>query len=139
MESDTALLIGGTAFGAIIILILIIVLAYFLTRPEKKKTPEVKTTPAARTEEKPTGNCPSSPYMYCSSDTIKKIYISSGCSPSSSLIRKLVAEGKITGENDPKVVNCSNNPDLCTAASIRSYPSVICESAPNSVYEGYCS
>ena len=83
-------------------------------------------------------NCPASPYSYCSSDTIKNIYIVSGCAPSANLIRKLVAEGKITGEDDPKVIKCCKNPELCTAASIQSYPSVICESAPKTVYEGYC-
>ena len=163
MGSDkTTLLIGGTAFGGAIIIILIILLAYFFTRPKpvkKEPEPELKVTPkppeptpAARKdetpvekcpsikppEESPRGNCPSAPYNYCSMDNIEKVYIVSGCTPSANLIRKLTTEGKITGEDDPKVVKCCKNPDVCAAAGIKSYPSVICSNAPTTVYQGYC-
>lgn len=144
-QSDVLLGIGGI-FGVLIILSAISVLVYiFATKEEKKTTTAVvapkeeeKTpvTPAAR--EEPAAGCPSVPYTYCSSDTIKNVYIASSCGPSSRLVEKLTSEGKITGEDDPKVINCSENQDLCTAAGIKSYPSIICENSPSNIYQGYC-
>lgn len=137
MKRSSTLLIGG---GAMLLIILLLILSSIFataqktttTKPEEKKITTTTIAPAGR------GGCPATPYTYCSSDTIQKVYISSGCTPSAEIIRKLVQEGKISGESDPKVVNCSKNPELCTAAGIRSYPSVICESTPTNIYEGYC-
>ena len=80
--------------------------------------------------------CPSSPYKYCSTDTIEKIYVVDGCPASKRLLGKLMQEEKITGEDDPKVVKCCKRPDLCPG--IRKYPSVSCKADPLLIYEGYC-
>ncbi len=144
-DDDILLIVGGIG-GVLIILSAISILIYIFAKTE---TPEVKTTevqrpaaPAARTLEEtpraPATGCPSLPYTYCSRDTIKNVYIVSGCPPSSRLIEKLIAEGKISGYNDPKVINCSQNQVLCTGAGIKSYPSVICENSPSDIYQGYC-
>ena len=139
MDEDI-LLIVGVIGGVLIILSAISILIYLFATREEKKTVEEK--PAARTVEEPprepAAGCPSLPYTYCSRDTIKNVYIVSGCGPSSRIIDKLTNEGKITGENDPKVINCSQNQVLCTAAGITSYPAVICENSPSDIYQGYC-
>lgn len=154
-KDDEIILIVGGIFGVLIILAVVSILIYiFATREEKTKKeeepepaiavaqPRATGGGAARTagEEPsaPASGCPSVPYTYCSRDTIKNVYIVSGCGPSSRLIEKLTTEGKITGEDDPKVINCSQNSDLCTAAEIQSYPSVICENSPSDIYQGYC-
>lgn len=151
----STLFFGFTAAATAVVILLIIVsiVISLQKKPEEKSTPVPAPAPApAKKEEEPpvekercpsvteqpaTG-CPSNPYTYCSSDNISKVYIVSGCAPSANLIKKLTAEGKITGEDDPKVIKCCKNPELCTAAGIRSYPSIICANAPTSVYEGYC-
>ena len=151
MDEDI-LLIVGVIGGVLIILSAISILIYLFATREEKKTVEEKPAartveepprePAARTVEEPprepAAGCPSLPYTYCSRDTIKNVYIVSGCGPSSRIIDKLTNEGKITGENDPKVINCSQNQVLCTAAGITSYPAVICENSPSDIYQGYC-
>jgi hypothetical protein len=142
---DSRSVMLGTG-GIIFILIIIVFLFFFFSTSKKKAvvTSSSPSVPSTKTVEEtpPTppsaGGCPATPYTYCSTDTIQNVYISSGCTPSSQLVRKLISEGKLTGEDDPKIINCSENPDLCTAAGIRSYPSVICGNAPTSVYEGYC-
>ena len=152
MDSSGVILGIGGIFGVLIILSAISVLVYIFATKEEKKTTAVvvpkkeertPVTPAARVseeeeKEKPADGCPSVPYTYCSSDTIKNVYIASSCGPSSRLVEKLTSEGKITGEDDPKVINCSENQDLCTAAGIKSYPSIICENSPSNIYQGYC-
>lgn len=130
---NNTIIFGGIGFVIIVILILLC-LFYFFMKPPKTKV--IETPPAAPP---PTGGCPSSPYTYCSADTIEKVYYVNGCGPSTSLINKLIKENKITGMDDPKLINCSENKDVCTAAGIRSYPSVICSNAPTNVYEGYCA
>lgn len=92
-------------------------------------------------EESPTvpgGGCPLNgpPYTYCSTDTIDKIYIVESCPASKRLVTKLINEGKLTGEDDPKIVRCCKKPDLCPG--IRKYPSVTCKADPLLIYEGYC-
>lgn len=91
-------------------------------------------------EESPTvpgGGCPAGgPYSYCSTDTIEKVYTVGTCSASKRLVDKLIREGKLTGENDPKIVKCCKNPDLCPG--IRKFPTVSCTADPLLYYEGYC-
>lgn len=134
---NNLVIFGGLGFVVVVILVLVC-LFYFLMKPSK--TTVIETPPAAPPPAPPpAGGCPSSPYTYCSTDTIKNVYYVNGCGPSTSLINKLISEKKITGLDDPKLINCSENKDLCTAAGIRSYPSVICSNTPKSVYEGYCA
>lgn len=140
MSNSSIFAMGGLGFLVVVLLLVIIILLTSKSKKDEQPEERVSTpiTPsqgAART----TGGCPSSPYTYCSSDTINKIYIVDGCGPSNNLVEKLVREGKISGRNDPKVVNCSKNIDVCTAAGIRSYPSVKCDNAPSNIYEGFCA
>lgn len=137
-KSDSSFIVMGIAgvVCCLIILAVVSVLVYlFAKKEEKKEEEEEEEEPPSP----PAEGCPSVPYTYCSTDTIDKVYIVSGCGPSSQLITKLTNEGKISGENDPKVINCSQNQDVCTAAGIRSYPSVICENTPSDIYQGYCA
>lgn len=78
-----------------------------------------------------------SKYPYCDifNSNIKKIYISDGCQASSRLITKLTNEGKITGPTDPKVINCTANPDLCT--NITAYPTIDCDNNEDG-FIGFC-
>lgn len=88
-------------------------------------------------EEPPVSGCPlNGPYTYCSTDTIEKVYIVESCPASTRLVTKLINEGKLTGRDDPKIVRCCKNPDLCPV--IRKYPSVTCKATPLDIYEGYC-
>lgn len=83
-----------------------------------------------------TNTCPSNPYTYCSTDTIDKVYITENCSASMRLVNKLINENKLTGLQDPKIIRCCKNPNLCPG--IRTFPSVTCKLDPLSIYEGYC-
>lgn len=136
-KSDSSFIVMGIAgvVCCLIILAVVSVLVYLFAKKEEKEEEEEEEEPAPT----PAEGCPSVPYTYCSTDTIDKVYIVSGCGPSSQLITKLTNEGKISGENDPKVINCSQNQDVCTAAGIRSYPSIICENTPSDIYQGYCA
>lgn len=90
-------------------------------------------------EESPTtpgGGCPAGPYTYCSTDTIEKVYTVETCPASKRLVAKLIREGKLTGEDDPKIVKCCKKPDLCPG--IRKYPTISCTADPLLYYEGYC-
>lgn len=145
-KSDSSFIVMGIAgvVCCLIILAVVSVLVYLFAKKEEKKKEEEEEEPAptprlAVEPSPPAEGCPSVPYTYCSTDTIDKVYIVSGCGPSSQLITKLTNEGKISGENDPKVINCSENQDVCTAAGIRSYPSIICENTPSDIYQGYCA
>ena len=150
-DDDNLILLVVAAFVCCLIILAIVssVVYVFASKEEKKKEeePTPATTPVTRAAApeapeappaEPAPGCPTVPYTYCSADRISKVYIVSGCGPSNQLVNKLTREGKISGESDPKVVNCSQNRDVCTAAGILSYPSVICENTPTNIYQGYC-
>lgn len=132
MKSDDTIMYAGIGITFFIMISVSIVFVFLFMGKEDSSKKLIETPPPA------TVGCPTAPYNYCSTDNIQKVYYVNGCGPSTSLINKLTSEGKITGLNDPKLINCSENPDLCTAAKIKSYPSVICSNAPTSIYEGYC-
>jgi len=141
MADNTIWLVLAAFVCCLVIMAIVSSLVYVFASKEENKPVSTAVTPVTKAAEvaaPPAGGCPSTPYTYCSTDRIKKVYIISGCGPSSQLVNKLVREGKISGEDDVKVVNCSINRDVCTAAGIRSYPSVICENTPTNIYQGYC-
>ncbi len=153
-KSSKFIIFGVAGFvSSLIILAVVSVIVYLFATKKKEETPAPEPEPAPepaqqtraavveecpQSEPTPKTTCPYSPYTYCSTDSIKNVYVISGCGPSTNLLTKLTREGKISGVNDPKVIYCCKNPDVCTEAGIRSYPSVICENTPSDIYQGYC-
>lgn len=91
----------------------------------------------APTPEQPDTNCTNyAQYPYCDiyNSNITKIYVADGCSASTKLLNKLIKEGKLTGMNDDKIINCTSNPELCS--KITNYPTVDCSNDKGFI--GYC-
>lgn len=89
------------------------------------------------TPEQPDTNCNNyAQYPYCDiyNSNITKIYVADGCSASTKLLNKLIKEGKLTGMNDAKIINCTSTPELCS--KITNYPTVDCSNDKGFI--GYC-
>jgi hypothetical protein len=80
--------------------------------------------------------CPMNPYPYCEAENIENVYVNLGCAASKSLIDKLIDEGKLEDINDPKIVKCCENPDVCRARGIKAFPTVTCNN--DVVIQGFC-
>lgn len=142
-------------YGGLAALLIVIIIAFFIRQcnerarrgvdgvivpaAAKKEEEEAPAPPVVKAESKETGNprCPLKPYPYCPKDKIDNVYIVKSCGPSSKILRKLIDEGKLTGYDDPKIIDCGANPGVCAAAGIRSYPTVACN-GKTVMYEGFC-
>ena len=93
-------------------------------------TPDVTASPTA-------GNgCPTYPYNYCETASIEKVYVTSSCKASDDLIKKLISEKKLYNTDDARIVKCCKNPEVCNAAGVRGYPTVVCSGNIN--ITGFC-
>lgn len=146
-------------YGGLAALLIVIIIAFFIRQcnerarrgvdgiivaTAKKEEEEAPPVPPAAVkadvaESKETGNprCPLKPYPYCPKEKIDNVYIVKSCGPSSKILRKLIDEGKLTGYDDPKIIDCGANPSVCAAAGVRSYPTVACN-GKTTMYEGFC-
>lgn len=99
-------------------------------------TPEVTVPPYSDIPENTA--CPLRSYGYCDEygSTIEQVYITSSCGASTNLVNKLISEGKLSGFDDPKIIKCCQNPEVCIAANITKYPTVICSNDTH--IRGFC-
>ncbi len=91
------------------------------------------------TPETQSGGCPRAPYQYCSTDgDIQLVYVSMGCPASLSLLKKLIAEGKLSGYDDERIIKCceQENRQRCLANGIVAFPVIECGTGQR--IQGYC-
>lgn len=82
------------------------------------------------------GGCPVNPYPYCPAEDIQNVYVNMNCNASTSLVEKLIDEGKLEDVNDPKLVKCCETPDVCRARGIKAFPTVTCKN--DVIIQGFC-
>lgn len=80
--------------------------------------------------------CPMNPYPYCTADDIEAVYVNLNCSASTSLVKKLISEGKLDGNDDPRIVKCCETPELCRARGVKAFPTVACKN--DVLIQGFC-
>jgi hypothetical protein len=74
-----------------------------------------------------TAGCPINPYPYCTTEDIENVYVNLNCSASTSLVKKLIDEGKLEDINDPKIIKCCEEPGVCRANGVKHFPTVKCK------------
>jgi hypothetical protein len=74
------------------------------------------------------GGCPQNPYPYCDAENneFSNVYITLNCHASTQLVKSFIEKGKLTGFDDPKIVKCCKNPEICRAAGVTKFPTVQC-------------
>ncbi len=96
----------------------------------------VTLEPEDDTNENKDSACPINPYPYCPADEIDNVYVNMNCHASTSLIKKLISEGKLEDTNDPKIVKCCENPEVCRANGVRAFPTMKCKN--DVTIQGFC-